>query len=430
MLRVEVSGTQRITYTQAWDAENRLVAVTTPTGTVQFRYDGDGNRVLRIGPEGTTIYIGDHFEKQGAVVTKYYYAAGQRMAVRVGGALYFLHGDHLGSATVATDGGGNWVGEARYTPYGEMRRDYPRGVIPTDRLYTGQQAEAFGLYDYQARYYSPGLGRFVSADTIVPSPGKPQTLNRYAYGGNNPILYNDPDGRCGPLCGTFLLVGTLAALTIALDEYILEPVPGPGEYNARESYRQAVGLVRDWLYNIEPRERSFGPESPLTQDIMHDPGMIAFRQKWAEAGYPLPWSWEHKRDEREKGPMAIRVVRGMGTYAVENAQLLLTAIGMESDTPAGPIDAVGGIIGSLDRISVYPAGRGMVKIEVRNEMNWESGSRIPGTNRFIADWRIPGTDITVREYLEARGWGKTPLGQTFYWWEPLPGASWRMRPGR
>ena len=135
VLRVEVSGTQRITYTQAWDAENRLVAVTTPTGTVQFRYDGDGNRVLRIGPEGTTIYIGDHFEKQGAVVTKYYYAAGQRMAVRVGGALYFLHGDHLGSATLTTDGGGNWVGEARYTPYGEMRRDYPRGHSHRPPLY-------------------------------------------------------------------------------------------------------------------------------------------------------------------------------------------------------------------------------------------------------------------------------------------------------
>ena len=195
VLRVEVSGTQRITYTQAWDAENRLVAVTTPTGTVQFRYDGDGNRVLRIGPEGTTIYIGDHFEKQGAVVTKYYYAAGQRMAVRVGGALYFLHGDHLGSATLTTDGGGNWVGEARYTPYGEMRRDYPRGVIPTDRLYTGQRQETFGLYDYGARYYSPGLGRWISADTMVPDPLNPQSLNRYAYVYNQPLIYVDREGH-------------------------------------------------------------------------------------------------------------------------------------------------------------------------------------------------------------------------------------------
>jgi len=126
---------------------------------------------------------------------EYYYAAGQWMAMRVGDALYFLHGDHLGSATLTTDGGGNWVGEARYTPYGEMRRDYPRGVIPTDRRYTGQRQETFGLYDYRARYYSPGLGRFVSADTIVPDSGNPQGLNRYAYVTNNPLRYTDPSGH-------------------------------------------------------------------------------------------------------------------------------------------------------------------------------------------------------------------------------------------
>jgi RHS repeat-associated protein len=120
------------------------------------------------------------------------------VALRAGGTVAYLHGDHLGSATLTTDGGGNWVGEARYTPYGEMRRDYPRGVIPTDRLYTGQRAEAFGLYDYRARYYSPGLGRFVSADTLVPSPGKPQTLNRYAYVLNNPLRHTDPSGHCIP----------------------------------------------------------------------------------------------------------------------------------------------------------------------------------------------------------------------------------------
>jgi hypothetical protein len=52
------------------------------------------------------------------------------------------------------------------------------------------------LYDYHARYYDPTLGRFVSADSIVPGAGKPQALNRYAYTFNNPLKYTDPSGHC------------------------------------------------------------------------------------------------------------------------------------------------------------------------------------------------------------------------------------------
>jgi RHS repeat-associated protein len=185
-----------VVYTQTFDAENRLVAVTTPTGTIQFHYDGDGNRVLRIGPEGTTVYIGDYYEQTGSTVRKYYYAAGQRMAMRVGGALYFLHGDHLGSATLTTDGGGNGVGAIRYRPYGERRPGYPLGAMVTDRLYTGQRWEAnLGLYDYRARFYDSTLGRFLQPDPIVPEPGNPQALNRYAYVYSNPLRYTDPSGR-------------------------------------------------------------------------------------------------------------------------------------------------------------------------------------------------------------------------------------------
>lgn len=47
---------------------------------------------------------------------------------------------------------------------------------------------------YNARWYDPVVGRFLQADTIVPSPGDPQSLNRYAYVRNNPLRLVDPSG--------------------------------------------------------------------------------------------------------------------------------------------------------------------------------------------------------------------------------------------
>ena len=47
---------------------------------------------------------------------------------------------------------------------------------------------ALALYDYRARYYDPALGRFISADSLVPKPGNPQGLNRYAYVLNNSLI--------------------------------------------------------------------------------------------------------------------------------------------------------------------------------------------------------------------------------------------------
>jgi len=65
--------------------------------------------------------------------------------------------------------------------------------------YTGKEFDAeTGLYYYGARYYSPGLGRFTSADPKVISRQRmldPQQWNMYSYSRNNPTSYFDPDGK-------------------------------------------------------------------------------------------------------------------------------------------------------------------------------------------------------------------------------------------
>jgi RHS repeat-associated protein len=86
------------------------------------------------------------------------------------------------------------VGEDRFTPFGETR--FTTGTMLTDKLYTGQrEMTGLGIYHYQARFYSPKLGRFLSADTIVPGYANPQAFNRYSYVLNNPVKLTDPTGH-------------------------------------------------------------------------------------------------------------------------------------------------------------------------------------------------------------------------------------------
>ncbi len=62
--------------------------------------------------------------------------------------------------------------------------------------YTGKERDdSTGLYFYEARYYDAMLGRFISADTIVPDLNNPQALNRYTYTLNNPLRFTDPTGH-------------------------------------------------------------------------------------------------------------------------------------------------------------------------------------------------------------------------------------------
>ena len=61
-----------------------------------------------------------------------------------------------------------------------------------------------------ARWYDPQLARWASADSIVPQPGNPQSLNRYSYVHNNPVRYYDSDGHCLPFCiSTYLAMRSI-----------------------------------------------------------------------------------------------------------------------------------------------------------------------------------------------------------------------------
>jgi RHS repeat-associated protein len=70
----------------------------------------------------------------------------------------------------------------------------------TKRHFTGKERDTESGNDYfGARYYASNMGRWMSPDVVNVTEERmlnpSSTLNKYAYGGNNPLLYVDPDGR-------------------------------------------------------------------------------------------------------------------------------------------------------------------------------------------------------------------------------------------
>jgi RHS repeat-associated protein len=108
--------------------------------------------------------------------------------------LSYLFADHLGGTSMVANSSGSKTAEVRYKAWGEDR--YTSGTVPSGYRYTGQRYEAtLGLYFYGARWYDSSLGRFLSADSIVPNMGDPQAWDRYAYVDNNSVKFVDPSGH-------------------------------------------------------------------------------------------------------------------------------------------------------------------------------------------------------------------------------------------
>jgi RHS repeat-associated protein len=231
-----LTGRERVTkhngdddrWTLAWDQRNRLISVTrekfasgswSTYDVIRFDYDAFDRRVHKqIDRTGTTVGDQDDFMFYDGTnrVLEYLDYDGAGSIYALARSNVFLWGpatdqiiateetnfaspgttgrvawaltDDLGSVRQLRFRDGSLLTEINYGAFGSFTNIYGQYTPVT---FTGQEYDAnLKLFNYNARWYDPLTGRFLSEDPLGLGPDE----NRFRYVGNGPTNRTDPSG--------------------------------------------------------------------------------------------------------------------------------------------------------------------------------------------------------------------------------------------
>jgi RHS repeat-associated protein len=211
--------TDNLGQTYTYDAEGRISSAL--SGTVVYKYDSDGQLVYESGSHGVQVFARNP-DGQATIISNPTsggppynmigsYIDGEQIGSWQTDRFFWAGRDWLGTKRFESAGAGDIMSTASpifpksYTslPYGDALSSI--GTDPTH--FTGKERDAESGNDYfGARFYSSSTGRFMSPDYSDGDPvpyadfSNPQSLNLYAYAGNNPLTNTDADGHTYNVC--------------------------------------------------------------------------------------------------------------------------------------------------------------------------------------------------------------------------------------
>ena len=176
----------------------------------------------------------------------YIYSAGRVAKIQDNNIVYY-HSDNIGSTSLQTDNLGNIKTKSNYLPFGKELSFSSIGI------------EKYGFtskeYDYEsnlnyfnARYYNPSNGKFISNDPIY-------KVNEggYQYVRNNPLTITDPSGQQAAADASAVAINNIPPLSLFDDTPVMFATRNR-DIAASSSFRaaQADKIGRMALYSLGP----------------------------------------------------------------------------------------------------------------------------------------------------------------------------------
>lgn len=181
------------TSTYKYDGFNQLIGVN--NDNIKYAYNGDGLRISKTVGGVTTNHLWDGTQivadVNGTNVTARYVRGTNIIFSEdaLGIKKYYLYDDHNVVCLY-----GDVLKRYSYDAFGNEQNPTSDDTNPF--RYSGEYFDKeTGTIYLRARYYNPGIGRFMSEDSVPGTDNNPLSLNLYTYCGNNPVYFSDPSGH-------------------------------------------------------------------------------------------------------------------------------------------------------------------------------------------------------------------------------------------
>lgn len=192
--------------------QNQPVKIMSGQQATQLAYDENSERFFYETANSTEIQVGEEYLIRNSTPEIVVKLGKMSIGLVTGSTIYSTITDHLGTPVKQVNASGAVAESKRYDPFGVLLAS--SGTVNSKRGYTGHEEDADTGFVYaNARYYDAAIGKFLSQDPVfiamcdnnrfrsltkqvlLPQLSDPQQLNSYSYARNNPLRYNDPDGK-------------------------------------------------------------------------------------------------------------------------------------------------------------------------------------------------------------------------------------------